>query len=108
MAQFVEAKQIMYEDIIEDTSDDETYSEKIASIASEAGDRFADVTRAVSEALLKPTSTQGSVESVTSLASEQYAAAIAAAKSALYGPEQGTGESISSVVSSRYADAVSA
>ena len=108
MAQFVEAKQIVYEDIIEDSSDDDSYSEKIQSMASEAGDKFADITRAVNEALMKPASTQGTVESVTSLAAEQYASALAAAKAAFYGPEQGTGESIASVASSRYADAVSA
>lgn len=108
MAQFVEAKQIVYEDIIGDSSDDDSYSEKIQSMASEAGDKFADITRAVSEALLKPASTQGIVESVTSLAAEQYASALAAARAALYEPEQGTGESVASVASSRYADAVSA
>ena len=108
VAQFVEAKQIVYEDIIDDSPGDESYSEKIQSMASEAGDKFADITRAVSEALLKPTSKQGTVESVTSLAAEQYSSALAAASAALYGPEQGTGESIASVASSRYADAVSA
>jgi hypothetical protein len=108
MAQSVEAKQIVYEDIIDESPDDDTYSEKIQSMASEAGDRFADITRAVSEALLKPTSTQGAVESVTSLAADQYSSALAAASSALYGPERGTGESVASAVSSRYADAVSA
>ena len=108
MAQFVEAKQIVYEDIIDESPDDDSYSEKIQSMASEAGDRFADITRAVSEALLKPTSTQGTVESATSLAAEQYSSALAAASSALFGAEQGTGESMASVVSSRYSDAVSA
>ena len=108
MAQFVEAKQIVYEDIIDDPPDDDSYSEKIQSMASEAGDRFADITRAVSEALLKPTSTQGTVESATSLAAKQYSSALAAASSALFGAEQGTGESMASVVSSRYSDAVSA
>jgi hypothetical protein len=108
MAQFVEARQIIYEDIIDDSQDEDSYSEKIQSMASEAGDRFADITKAVSEALLKPTSTQGTVESVTSLAAEQYSSALAAASSALYGPEQGTGESVASVLSSRYSDAVSA
>jgi hypothetical protein len=107
MAQFVEAKQIVYEDIIDESGGD-SYSNKIQSMASEAGDRFADVTRAVSEALLKPTSTEGTVESVTSLAADQYSSALAAASFALYGPEQGTGESIASLVSGRYSDAVSA
>ena len=107
MAQFVEAKQIIYEDTIDD-SDDDSYSEKIQSMASEAGDRFAEITKAVSDALLKPTSTQGASESLTSLAAEQYSSALAAASSALYGPKQGAGESLASVVSGQYSDAVSA
>jgi hypothetical protein len=107
MAQHVEARQIIFEDIVKDDEED-TYSEKIQSLASEAGDRFADITKAVSEALLKATSTQGAMDSVATLAAEQYSSALAAASSALYGTEQGTGESISSLASSRYADAVSA
>jgi hypothetical protein len=107
VAQFVEAKQIIYEDVLGD-DDDASYSEKIQSMASKAGDKFSDLTKAVSEALLKPTSPQGSVESVTSLAAEQYSKALSAASVAYYGTQQGTGESIASVASSRYADAVAA
>jgi hypothetical protein len=106
MAQFVEAREIVYEDVLRD--EDRSFSEKIQSMASEAGDLFSDITRAVSEALLKPTSTQGSVESVTSLAAEQYSKAVSAAFTAIYGSQQRTGESIADVASSRYADAVSA
>lgn len=107
MAQKVEAKQIIYDDIIDD-SDDMSYSEKIQSAVSEAGDRAARLTKAISEALLNPTSTQGTVESVTSLASEQYERALSAASSVLYGTEQGTVESIASVASDKYAQAVTA
>lgn len=107
MAQKVKGQTPILEDIVEDT-DDASYSEKLQSMVSEAGDRYTDVTRAVSEALLKPSSTQGSVESITSIASEQYASAIAAASSVLYGTQKSTGESIVSAASSRYADAVSA
>jgi hypothetical protein len=106
MAQFVEAKQIIY-NVLED-DDDSSYSEKIQSMASQAGDKFSDITKAVSEALLGPTSTQGSVESVTSLAAEQYSKALSAASVAYYGTQQGTGESIASIASSKYADAVAA
>ncbi|OCK79435.1 hypothetical protein K432DRAFT_383064 [Lepidopterella palustris CBS 459.81] len=107
MAQRVEAKEIIYEDSIDD-SDDMSYSEKIQSVVSEAGDRAADVTRAISEAILKPSSTQGTAESVTSLASEQYERALSAASSVLYGTEQGIVESMSSVASDKYAQAVTA
>lgn len=108
MAQHVEAKQIIFEDVIEDSSDEDTFSEKIQEMVGQAGTKFADVTKAVSEALLQPTSTPGSVESITSLAADQYSSALAAASSVLYGTEQGTGESIASVASSRYSEAVSA
>lgn len=107
MAQFVEAKQIIYEDVLEG-DDDSSYSEKMQSMASEAGDKFSDLTKAVSEALLMPTTTQGSVESITSLAAEQYSKALSAASVAYYGTQQGIRESIASVASSRYADAVAA
>jgi hypothetical protein len=107
MAQHVEAKQIIYEDIIDD-SDDTSYSEKIQSVVSEAGDRAVDVTRAISEALFGASSTQGSAESVTSLASEQYEKALSAASSVLYGTEQGAIESVSSVAADKYAQAVTA
>ena len=109
MAQKVKAQTPILDDVVED-NEDASYSEKLKSMISEAGDQYADVTRAVSEALLKPstTQTQGSVESITSVASEQYASAIAAASSVLYGTTQGTGKSIVSAASGRYADAVSA
>lgn len=108
-AQFVEAKQIIFDDVIEDIeTDDDTYSQQIQSMASAAGDKYADITNAVSEALLKPTTTGGTVETVTALAADKYSSALSAASVALYGSSQGAGESIGSVVSSKYADAVSA
>lgn len=104
MAAHVEARQIIFDDVIDD-SEEGTYSEKIQSMASVAGDQFSDITKAVSEALLKPTSTQGgSIQSVTKLAASQYSSALAAASSVLYRTEKGTG----GVIASRYADAVSA
>jgi hypothetical protein len=105
MAQHVEAREIVYEDVVED-SDQDTFSEKVQSMASEAGNKYADITRAVSEALLKPSTTAG--YQVTELAAQQYSSALAAASSALYGPEKGTGEVVASAAASRYADAVSA
>jgi hypothetical protein len=107
VAQSVEGKKIVLDDVVEDR-DENSFSEKIQSLASEAGDKFADVTKAVSEALHRPTATGGAVETVTVLAAEQYSSAFHAASVALYGTQQGAGESVASVVSSRYADAVSA
>lgn len=107
VAQSVEAKQVVLDDVVEG-HEDNAFSEKIQSIASEAGERLADVTEAVSEVLLKPTSTGGPVEQVTALAAEQYSSAIDAASAAVYGTEQGAGESVASVVTGQYSDAVSA
>lgn len=104
MAQHVEERKIIFEDVIDD-SDDDTYSAKMQSMASQAGDRLSDITKAVSEALMGPTPTP---DSMTKLAADKYSSALSAASVALYGTEQGTGESISSVVSSRYVDAVAA
>lgn len=103
----VEAREPVFDDVIED-DEDETYSVKLQSIVADAGDRAAELTRAVSEALLGATKTQGSVESATSLASEQYAKAIAAASKALYGTQQQPLESATSAASVKFADAVTA
>lgn len=76
MAQFVEARQIVFEDIMED-DEDQTFSNKVQNLASEAGDRYADVTKAISEALFKPEET-GTGESVSIILSSRYADAIVA------------------------------
>jgi vacuolar-type H+-ATPase subunit H len=106
MAAKVEAKQIVLD---HEFVDDDTVSEKMQSMISAAGDRAADLTNAVSEALqLKPTETQGTMESVTSLAGAQYEKALSAASSALYGTTQGVVESLSSGAAEKYAQAVTA
>ena len=88
--------------------DDDSYSDKIQSMVEEAGTRYTELTKAVSEAMFPSTTTQGNVASITSLAASQYSEALEAASRAMYGTQQGTGESISSVASSRFADAVAA
>ena len=105
MAQKVVSKGPILDDIIDD-NEGSTYSEKMQSVVNEAGDRYADVTKAVSEALFG--TSQGTLESATSLASEQYSSALAAASSVLYGSTPGTGESIASMASAQYSDAVAA
>ncbi|ORY12981.1 hypothetical protein BCR34DRAFT_282444 [Clohesyomyces aquaticus] len=108
MAQVLaEAREIVFDDIIED-DDADSYSQKVQSIVGDAGDRAADLTKAISEALYGPSKTQGSMESVTSLASEQYEKAMSAASSVLYGTEQQAAESITSVASDKFAQAVTA
>lgn len=105
MAQSVKPRKIVFEDVIDD-SDDDTFSERLASLASEAGDRYEDITKAVSEALFRPTSTD--TLPITKVAASQYSSALSAASVALYGTAQGSAESVSSIVASRYAKAVSA
>jgi hypothetical protein len=105
MAQEVPASAPIFDDLIDD-NDADSFSEKIQSVVSNAGDKYADVTKAVSEALLG--TSQGGVESMSSVASEQYSNALAAASSVLYGTTQGTAQSITSVASERYSQAVSA
>ena len=105
VAQAVGEQKPILDDLLDE---DATYSETMQSIIEQAGGRYADVTRAVSEALSKATSTQGTVESATSLANEQYSKALAAASSALYGTQQGAVESMTSVAADKYSEAVAA
>jgi hypothetical protein len=105
MAQKVSSGGPILDDMIDD-NEGSTYSDKMQSVVNEAGERYADVTKAVSEALFR--TSQGTLESVTSLASEQYSSALAAASSVLYGSTPGTGESIANVASAKYSDAVAA
>jgi hypothetical protein len=106
MAAQVEAKQI----ILDHDFDDDTIYDKIQSMISAAGGKGADLSDAVNEALkgLTATPTQGTVESVTSVAGDKISAAIAAASSVLYGTTPGVVESASSVAADKYAQAVTA
>lgn len=100
-------QQPILDDII--TDDEEgTYSETLQNIVNNVGDKYSDVTKAVSEALLKPVSNQGSIEIATSVAEDQYSRALAAASRALYGTQKGTVESVTSIASERYSEAVAA
>jgi hypothetical protein len=114
MAQEVKARSIIYDDNPDEIFDDaDSFSAQIERMAADAGDLMAHITDAVREAIGqgKPTMTeQGTVESVTSIAAEQYASALSAASVAFYGADttQAAGESLASVASSRYSEAVAA
>jgi hypothetical protein len=103
-----EAKQVIFDEPLDDDDDDDSVSEKIQNVVADAGHRAEELSRAVSEALLGPAKTQGTVESASSLASEQYESALAAASSVLYGTQQPAVESATSVASERFAQAVTA
>lgn len=107
MAQKVGEQKPILDDVFSD-DEDATYSEKVQSMVNQAGDKFADVTKAVSDALMKAQTTQGTVESASSVADEQYSKALAAASSVLYGTETGAVERATSVAAGRYAKAVEA
>ncbi len=103
MAEGVKERKIVYDD-----EDDSTYAEKAQKVLGDMGDKYTDAVNAVHDALLKPVSSQGTAESVTSMATEQYSSALAAASSVLYGTSQGTADSAISAASGKYADAVAA
>ena len=105
MAQEVKAQKPILDSIVDEGT---TYSEKLQSLVDQAGDKYADVTKAVSEAIIGATKTQGTVESASSIANEQYQKALSAASSVIYGTEQGTAESVTSVASEKWAEAVGA
>lgn len=107
MAQRVEKQEPILDDELVDDNE-ETYSEKLKSIVDKVGDRYADVTKAVSDALLQHKTEEGSAQSLFSIADERYSRALAAASSVLYGTQKGTAESITSLAGSKYAEAVAA
>ncbi|RMZ81642.1 hypothetical protein DV737_g2380, partial [Chaetothyriales sp. CBS 132003] len=87
-----------------DDSSEATFSQKVQSLVEDTGDRYAEVTRAASEALFG--AQPGAGDSVTSVAGEQYSSALAAASAVLFGTAQGTAESVDA--SAQYAKAVAA
>ena len=107
MAQIVGEQKPILDDVFSD-DEEATYSEQMQNMVNQAGDRFADVTKAVSEALMQAETTQGTVESASSVADGQYSKALAAASSVLYGTETGAVESATSVAAGKYAKAVEA
>ena len=107
MAQEVPERIPIFDDYVED-EDESTYSEKLQNLMSQAGDKFTDITQVVRDAIFAPTSTQGSLEIATSVASAKYLSALNAASSALYGMPTGTVESATSAVADNYANAVKA
>lgn len=107
MAQRVGKQEPILDDELVDDNE-ETYSEKLKNIVDKVGDRYADVTKAVSDALLQQKTEGGSAQSLSSIADERYSRALAAASSVLYGTQQGTAESITSVAGNKYAEAVAA
>lgn len=108
-AQTVSVRKIEIEEVIED-DDTPSYSDKIQSLAHEAGDGLHHMTEAVREALLRSPSSQASAasESATPVAGARYSSALSAASSILYGTESKTTDGFASVASEKYAQAIDA
>jgi hypothetical protein len=89
MAQAVPASSgpIMDEEFDDEVDATGSYSERVQAMVDNALDQGARLTQAIEEAIKPATSTQGNVESVTSVASAQYESAMSAASSILYGAE---------------------
>lgn len=105
MAQvLVEAREPILDDVIDSEG---SFSESVQSMADVAAGHAARLTQAVADALKPATSTQGTVESVTSLANEQYESAMAAASSVLF-HTAGAASKGSSAAREQYESAVTA
>ena len=106
MAQAVPERQVVLDDIVDD-EDDNSYSASMMSMVNNAMGEAKSLTQAVQDAMQsKPT--QGNARSVSSVASEQYAQAMAAASSVLYGTKPGPGGAMATFASDRYSEAVTA
>jgi len=104
MAQAVPDRQIVLD---EDIDDEDTYSSQAQSLVDGALEQAASLTKAVQDAI-RATPAQNSYDSITSVASDQYSSAMAAASSVLYGTTPGVNEQVASYAGDRYSEAVQA
>ena len=101
----VEAREPILDDVVDD---DAAFSERVQAMVDGVKDQASYLTQVVEDAFKPVTSTQGSVESVTSLASEQYESAMAAASSVLFGTQDSIVEKGSEAARMQYLSAVTA
>ena len=101
----VEAREPILDDIVDD---DATFSERIQAMVDGVKDQAAYLTQVVEDAFSSATTTQGSVESVTSVASEQYESAMSAASSVLFGTQDSVVSKGSEAARQQYLSAVTA
>lgn len=95
--------------ILDDEEDQENgFSEQMKSLASEASERFAEATKAASEAFFVQPSTPGVGDQAASVVREQYSHAVEAASSILYGTTPSAGEQFAIAASEKYEQAVAA
>lgn len=98
------------DDIIDDVEDTaESFSERVQEMVKGAQDQAGLLTSAIQDAIKPATSTQGTVKSAASVASEQYESAMSAASSVLFGTEtRGVAEQGSQAAKEQYLSAVTA
>lgn len=107
-AESIPGRKGIVNDVVDDDSEQHRFSEELQNLASKAGDRYAEATKVVSEALLGEPSSRGVKENAGSVVSDQYSSALSAASSVLYGTTPSPGESIVSAAYEKYSQAVSA
>lgn len=106
MAQVVPDRQVVLDDMVDD-DDEGSYSSSMLSMINNAMGEARSLTQAVQDALRTSTE-QGTVGSVSSVASEQYASAYSAASNVFYGTAPGAGGAIPQFASEKYDQAVAA
>lgn len=107
MAQEVPNHQPIIDDVIEEEPiPDDSYSARVQSMVNNVSGGAQSLTQAVQDALKSTPTSQGSLQSATSVASERLEAAMSAASSVLYGVE--TTGVLPTYISGQYDAAVSA
>ncbi|EED21894.1 conserved hypothetical protein [Talaromyces stipitatus ATCC 10500] len=104
----VAAQVVTHQVPILDDDEENGFTEQIKSLASEAGERYAEATRAVGEALFAQPSAPSYGDQAASVARDQYSRALATASSVLYGTTPSVGEQIATAASEKYEQAVAA
>ena len=107
MAQEVHGQKPILDDVTSDSEED-TFSERVKNIVDQAGQKYSDAARAITEALKPSTTSSGSIASITSLADDQLSRAYLAASSILYGTDKGVAQSAADAASGKWSDAVAA
>ena len=101
----VEAREPILDDIVDDEA---SYSERVQSMVDGVKDQAAYLTGVIEDALSRATTTQGTVESMTSVANVQYESAMSAASSVLFGSEDSVVAKGSEAARQQYLSAVTA
>ena len=106
MAQEVPVQKPILDD--EASEEDSKFSETVQSLFDQAGDKYEDIAKAVTEALKIPSPTKGNLEKASSMADEEFQDAFSAASSILFGTEKGATEQATSMAAEKWVEAMAA